>query len=154
MRDKLWRSANSSNAPTMTDGFGRPAARPRQEQVVAMALSLGMDPYAHEHLLYIAEGALTEPLPGSWVRIVEPEGSIHFIDTATGRQSDLHPNAAAFQRQYQERLATAPSAGPGPPPPQLLRRPSSRGGGRGGLDENNFNVRQQLQQQWNLCQNT
>lgn len=147
MRDKLWRSANSSSAPTMTDGFGRPAARPRQEQVVAMALSLGMDPYAHEHLLYIAEGALTEPLPGSWVRIVEPEGSMHFIDTATGRQSDLHPNAAAFQRQYQERLATAPSAGPGPPPPQLLRRPSSRGGGRGGLDENNFNVRQQLQQQ-------
>ena len=100
---------------------------------MGMALGLGMDPYAHEDLLWIAEGALTEPLPGSWVRVVEPEGSIHFVDTATGAQSELHPNAAAFQRQYRERIAAkgvsqqTRAAMPAAVAPPIGQRPSSRG---------------------------
>jgi hypothetical protein len=43
-----------------------PGEEPTQEEIVEYAVYLGMDPAADVDLLYIAEWALTAPLPDGW----------------------------------------------------------------------------------------
>eukprot|EP00959_Pyramimonas_sp_CCMP1952_P204367 4274064-Pyramimonas_sp.AAC.1 len=39
-----------------------------REDVIQVAMMLGMDPYTDQDVMWIAERALSDPLPGDWAR--------------------------------------------------------------------------------------
>ena len=51
------------NSPTLA------ADKHTREDVIQMAIMLGMDPYADQDVMWIAERALSDPLPGDWTRV-------------------------------------------------------------------------------------
>jgi len=72
----------------------------RRQEVEEYAKYLGMDPAADQHLLWIAEMALTAPLPVGWSEHQDSAGNVFFFNTATGTSTYEHPLDASFKSYY------------------------------------------------------
>mgnify|MGYP000876599512 CR=1 FL=1 len=69
-------------------------------EVAEYAAYLGMDPIADESLLWIAEMALTAPLPAGWSEHTDPAGNVYFFNAAGGGSTYEHPLDASFKAYY------------------------------------------------------
>jgi hypothetical protein len=72
----------------------------RRQEVEEYAKYLGMDPAADQHLLWIAEMALTAPLPVGWSEHQDSAGNVFFFNKATGTSTYEHPLDASFKSYY------------------------------------------------------
>jgi len=72
----------------------------RRQEVEEYAKYLGMDPAADGHLLWIAEMALTAPLPVGWSEHQDSAGNVFFFNKATGTSTYEHPLDASFKSYY------------------------------------------------------
>jgi hypothetical protein len=72
----------------------------RRQEVEEYAKYLGMDPAADQHLLWIAEMALTAPLPVGWSEHQDAAGNVFFFNKATGTSTYEHPLDASFKSYY------------------------------------------------------
>ena len=74
-----------------------------RQAVLEHAKFLGMDPEIDERFLYIAEEALTAPLPPNWEQGISDDGSPYHYNTTTGESIWAHPQdkdfAALFERE-------------------------------------------------------
>jgi len=81
-----------------------PRSRPAQEtqlendeELLAFAKSLGLDPQVDSDLLWVAREALDSPLPANWSAFVDPNGQLYFANLATEESSWSHPTDALFK---------------------------------------------------------
>lgn len=72
----------------------------RRQEVEEYAQYLGMDPVGDAHLLWIAEMALTAPLPVGWTEHQDSAGNVFFYNKATGASTYEHPLDASFKSYY------------------------------------------------------
>jgi hypothetical protein len=72
----------------------------RRQEVEEYAQYLGMDPAGDAHLLWIAEMALTAPLPVGWSEHQDSAGNVFFYNKATGASTYEHPLDASFKSYY------------------------------------------------------
>uniref|UniRef100_A0A7S3DC38 WW domain-containing protein n=1 Tax=Palpitomonas bilix TaxID=652834 RepID=A0A7S3DC38_9EUKA len=77
-----------------------PIRAEREREMHDYAKYLGMDPVEDEHLLWIAEMALTAPLPIGWSEHLDDDGNIFFYDANTGSSTYEHPLDNAFRQYY------------------------------------------------------
>lgn len=82
MSRRFWTSSRNPNVEP------EPATR---QEVEAYAVYLGMDIEADRDLLWIAEKALTAPLPSGWVEYLDPEGKEFFYHRESNISSYEHP---------------------------------------------------------------
>ncbi|KAJ1484804.1 hypothetical protein T484DRAFT_1795811 [Baffinella frigidus] len=61
-----------------------------------------MDPLLDDTLLWIAEMALTAPLPTGWTEHEDTSGNIFFFNAQTGGSTYEHPLDASFKAYYQK----------------------------------------------------
>lgn len=73
---------------------------PTQEEIVEYAVYLGMDPVADKDLLYIAEWALTAPLPEGWTEHLDQEGNEFYYNSVTGVSTYEHPLDEQYRAYY------------------------------------------------------
>jgi len=71
-----------------------------QEEIVNMALHLGMDPAKDESLLWIAIEAYDAPLPENWTEHFDWEGKVYFYNNATDQVSRDHPLDEFYRQLY------------------------------------------------------
>jgi hypothetical protein len=84
--------------------------------VAEYAAFLGMDVQQDQHLFYIAEWALTAPLPGGWSEHSDEAGLEYFHCSRTGQSTYEHPldeQYRKFWRGIKDGTAT-PVASPQP----------------------------------------
>lgn len=89
-------------------GGGGGADQPTQEEIVEYAVYLGMDPTADAELLYIAEWALTAPLPDGWTEHSDASGNEFYYNAMTGVSTYEHPldeHYRAYYRRIKEQRA-------------------------------------------------
>jgi hypothetical protein len=82
--------------------------QPTQEEIVEYAVYLGMDPTADAELLYIAEWALTAPLPDGWTEHSDASGNEFYYNAMTGVSTYEHPldeHYRAYYRRIKEQRA-------------------------------------------------
>ena len=72
----------------------------RRQEIEEYAQYLGMDPVGDAHLLWIAEMALTAPLPVGWSEHQDSAGNVFFYNKATGASTYEHPLDASFKSYY------------------------------------------------------
>jgi hypothetical protein len=72
----------------------------RRQEIVEYAQYLGMDPVVDEHLLWIAEMALTAPLPVGWSEHQDSAANVFFYNKATGASTYEHPLDDSFKSYY------------------------------------------------------
>ena len=73
---------------------------PTQEEIVEYAVYLGMDPQADADLLYIAEWALTAPLPEGWTEHLDHDGNEFYYNSVTGVSTYEHPLDEQYRAYY------------------------------------------------------
>ena len=83
------------------DLISHPYAGPR-EDVVGHAAYLGMDPEADCDLLYIAEWALTAPLPDGWTEHVDGNSNLFYYNSVTGVSTYEHPLDEQYRQYYRQ----------------------------------------------------
>jgi len=77
--------------PFAPPGYIPPVQAPTAEEIAEYAVYLGMDPVADKELLYIAEWALTAPLPDGWTEHNDAAGSEFYFNAMTGHSTYEHP---------------------------------------------------------------
>ena len=87
------------------------AAAPSQEEINEYAVYLGMDPAADKDLLYIAEWALSAPLPEGWTEHVDTSGNEFYFNSMTGVSTYEHPLDGQFREYYRQEKSRAGQAG-------------------------------------------
>ncbi|QDZ19202.1 hypothetical protein A3770_02p17200 [Chloropicon primus] len=75
---------------------------PTQEEINEYAVYLGMDPVADKDLLYIAEWALSAPLPEGWTEHVDTSGNEFYFNSMTGVSTYEHPLDGQFREYYRQ----------------------------------------------------
>ena len=75
---------------------------PTQEEINEYAVYLGMDPAADKDLLYIAEWALSAPLPEGWTEHVDTSGNEFYFNSMTGVSTYEHPLDGQFREYYRQ----------------------------------------------------
>ncbi len=99
------------------------------EDVVAHAKYLGMDPEQESHLLWIAEAAMNAALPEGWSEHQDELGHVYFYNDATHESSWTHPTDAYYWRLYQvhhdQPSEHKENAAAGAPRPPKDKRPHS-----------------------------
>ena len=78
-----------------------PSDAPEDERA-SIARHLGMDKEEDKHLMWIAELALTAPLPEDWNSYETPNGELYYHKPETGETSWDHPNDIYFRTLYQK----------------------------------------------------
>eukprot|EP00803_Ostreobium_quekettii_P002236 evm.model.scf_178.2 EVM.evm.TU.scf_178.2 scf_178:35138-37904(-) len=73
---------------------------PTEEEIREYAEYLGMDPVEDEGLLYIAEWALTAPLPEGWTVHLDSEGNEFFHNVVTHVSMYEHPMDEQYREYY------------------------------------------------------
>jgi chromosome segregation ATPase len=72
--------------------------------ILEHARFLGMDPEEHEHLLWIAEEALTAQLPENWEQGVSDDGTPYHFNTKTNESMWEHPLDEHYRQLFQSEL--------------------------------------------------
>jgi hypothetical protein len=62
-----------------------------EEEVLAFASYLGIDPQSHKELLWVAQEALVSPLPHGWKECVGDAGAVFFVQRDTNLVQWEHP---------------------------------------------------------------
>ncbi|GIL92224.1 hypothetical protein Vretimale_18473 [Volvox reticuliferus] len=75
---------------------------PTQDEIVAYGKYLGMDVVEDADLLYIAEWALTAPLPEGWTVHLDGEGNEFFYNAATNASTYEHPMDEHYRAYYRK----------------------------------------------------
>ena len=75
---------------------------PTQEEINEYAVYLGMDPVSDKELLYIAEWALSAPLPEGWTEHVDTSGNEFYFNSMTGVSTYEHPLDGQFREYYRQ----------------------------------------------------
>ena len=79
-----------------------PAEAPTEEEVVDYAVYLGMNPTEDRDLLYIAEWALTAPLPDGWTEHNDASGNEFYYNGMTGVSTYEHPLDEQYRSYYRQ----------------------------------------------------
>ena len=84
--------------------MGQPSSNnaPTPEEITEYAVYLGMDPVADKDLLYIAEWALSAPLPEGWTEHVDTSGNEFYFNSMTGVSTYEHPLDGQFREYYRQ----------------------------------------------------
>ncbi|KAG1656439.1 hypothetical protein FOA52_006981 [Chlamydomonas sp. UWO 241] len=85
---------------------------PSPAEIAEYARYLGMDPVAHPQLLYVAEWALTAPVPEGWTVHLDADGNEFFHNNVTAQSMYEHPMDAHYKKFYDTALAAASSTRP------------------------------------------
>ena len=80
---------------------------PTQEEINEYAVYLGMDPVQDKDLLYIAEWALSAPLPEGWTEHVDTSGNEFYFNSMTGVSTYEHPLDGQFREYYRQQKVMA-----------------------------------------------
>jgi hypothetical protein len=90
-------------------------ARLFKQAIEEQAEHLGMDPVDDEEHLWIAEEALSAPLPTEWQQDETEEGEVYYFREETGESRWTHPLDDHYRDMYQEAKQNAgqKSLGPG-----------------------------------------
>ncbi|KXZ45827.1 hypothetical protein GPECTOR_50g621 [Gonium pectorale] len=75
---------------------------PTQDEIIAYGKYLGMDVAEDADLLYIAEWALTAPLPEGWTVHLDGEGNEFFYNAATNASTYEHPMDEHYRAYYRK----------------------------------------------------
>ncbi|GLI61527.1 hypothetical protein VaNZ11_003909 [Volvox africanus] len=75
---------------------------PTQDEIIAYGKYLGMDVVDDADLLYIAEWALTAPLPEGWTVHLDGEGNEFFYNAATNASTYEHPMDEHYRAYYRK----------------------------------------------------
>jgi hypothetical protein len=71
-----------------------------------------MDPLTDAHLFYIAEWALTAPLPAGWSQHTDAGGHDYFANERTGVSTFAHPLDALYKSYWRGiKAGSIPAAG-------------------------------------------
>ena len=91
--------------------LGQPSSNnaPTPEEITEYAAYLGMDPVADKDLLYIAEWALSAPLPEGWTEHVDTSGNEFYFNSMTGVSTYEHPLDGQFREYYRQMKMQAQS---------------------------------------------
>ena len=73
-----------------------------RREVEEYAAYLGMNTAEDRHLFWIAEMALTAPLPAGWGEHQDSKGNIFFHNKDSGASTYEHPMDASFKAYYQK----------------------------------------------------
>ncbi|GHP02817.1 hypothetical protein PPROV_000157200 [Pycnococcus provasolii] len=79
-----------------------PDAAPTAEEIADYARYLGMDPVMDKHLLYIAEWAITAPLPEGWTEHTDADGNEFYYNNVTGVSTYEHPLDDQYRSYYRK----------------------------------------------------
>eukprot|EP00741_Cyanophora_paradoxa_P006029 tig00000970_g5847.t1 len=96
------------------EGLDRPA--PTAMEIAAFARYLGMDPVTDCHLLWIAEEALSAPLPDEYEEHLDEEGKVYYYNTETDVSQREHPLDSHYRDLYlqmKQHEETDPEGGEG-----------------------------------------
>lgn len=85
---------------------------PTLEEVQKFAEYMGMDIIEDNELLYIAEWALTAPLPAGWTVHLDSEGNEFYHHTATKVSQYDHPMDGKYKELYHKMKAEKATAQP------------------------------------------
>lgn len=104
-KNKSWRDAKNEALELQIQ-----AAKAKQasmdevtrREVEEYAAYLGMNTAEDRHLFWIAEMALTAPLPAGWGEHQDSKGNIFFHNKDTGASTYEHPMDASFKAYYQK----------------------------------------------------
>ena len=90
-------------APTLPPASG-PAEEdpPTQEEIEEYAEYLGMDVAADRDLLYIAEWAITAPLPDGWTEHLDAQGNEFYYNSMTSVSTYEHPLDEQYRSYYRQ----------------------------------------------------
>jgi hypothetical protein len=88
--------------PFAGDKRGVPLESPSAEEIEDYAVYLGMDPHADHALLYIAEWALTAPLPEGWTEHNDASGNEFYYNAMTGVSTYEHPLDEQYRSYYRQ----------------------------------------------------
>ncbi|GMH40640.1 hypothetical protein BSKO_08544 [Bryopsis sp. KO-2023] len=75
---------------------------PTKEEVNKFAVYLGMDPEEDKEFLYIAEWALTAPLPAGWTVHLDSQKNEFYFNTVTKVSQYQHPMDGKYKELYQK----------------------------------------------------
>ena len=75
---------------------------PTPEEIQDYAVYLGMDPEADKDLFYIAEWALTAPLPEGWTEHADASGNEFYYNAVTGVSTYEHPLDEQYRTYYRQ----------------------------------------------------
>mmetsp|Transcript_39466 Transcript_39466/g.54810 ORF Transcript_39466/g.54810 Transcript_39466/m.54810 type:complete len:532 (-) Transcript_39466:133-1728(-) len=83
------------------EGHKLPAGEePSYEEIAEYAVYLGMNPEEDQDLLYIAEWALTAPLPDGWTEHSDASGNEFYYNKMTGVSTYEHPLDEHYRAYY------------------------------------------------------
>ena len=88
---------------------------PTAEEIAEYAVFLGMHPEEDKDLHYIAEWALTAPLPAGWSEHTDAAGNEFFFNERTGVSTFAHPLDELYRnywRSMRAGLVAVPAAAP------------------------------------------
>jgi hypothetical protein len=75
---------------------------PTDEEIADYAIYLGMDPVVDRELLYIAEWALTAPLPDGWTEHNDASANEFYYNAMTGVSTYEHPLDEHYRAYYRQ----------------------------------------------------
>jgi len=78
------------------------AQTPSEEEIRDYAVYLGMNPAEDAHLFYIAEWALTVPLPDGWTEHNDNQGNEFYFNAMTGVSTYEHPLDEHYRSYYRQ----------------------------------------------------
>lgn len=78
------------------------AQTPSEEEIRDYAVYLGMNPVEDAHLFYIAEWALTVPLPDGWTEHSDNQGNEFYFNAMTGVSTYEHPLDEHYRSYYRQ----------------------------------------------------
>lgn len=100
----------SASSPLSAHGFsedppppgvaGAATAADGEDETKAYARYLGMSEQTDGHLMWIAEAAISAPLPAGWTSHSTGDGLVYFHDTNSGETSWEHPQDNFFKDLY------------------------------------------------------
>lgn len=112
-------------------GGRKELAPPSAEEIVNFARYLGMDPVFDSHLLWVAEEALTAPLPSHWTEHIDDDDFPYYYNNETDVSTRQHPLDEYYKSLYlkmagKEELKKFGGAKKTPPSGERSQRESQR----------------------------
>ena len=80
-----------------------------KQAIAEQAEHLGMDPVADEEFLWIAEEALSAPLPSEWQQGESEEGEVYYFHEGSGESRWTHPLDDHYKQKFKEEYKHCPS---------------------------------------------
>ena len=93
-------SVPSAVSQFMAEHRSRVETKPTSEEVSEYAQWLGMDPVTDRDLFYIAEWALTAPLPAGWSAHLDDEGNEFYYNASLQESTFSHPLDDQYRKYW------------------------------------------------------